>query len=210
MEYTFKLSNYDSNCLNEQLSQALEKHTELLSRHKLSRIWKRIDQLNSLKTTESVRKHRAVRYKIYGIVLLLLGIFLLIPGLMEPTELIVPLLTGVFCIGLGIIYLLPRKKINSKRFSKAASELLNKLQRINQSEEQHILVRFTPEGMALMNEDVISYHCFNRLIQTKDMYVLIWNKRITVLQKKDLISSTQQDFVVFLKEYTGLEPICLL
>lgn len=210
MEFTFQLSNYNSNSLNEQLSRALEKQTELLSRNKLPRLWKGIDKLNSSKTKESVPKKQNFRYKIYGIVLLLLGILLLIPALMKPSELIVPMLTGTFCVGLGIMYLSTPRKTISKKFSRAATDLLNKLKSINQSEQDNFQVRFTLEGMTLMHEDIISYDCFDRIIETRDIFLLIWNERVTVLQKKDLISGTQKDFVSFLGKHTGLEPISLL
>ena len=71
--------------LREQLARALEKRMELNSRKVMPKLWAVTDRLRSVpKAPEPVLRRRRVRYKIYGVILLVLGLLLLIPGLMEP------------------------------------------------------------------------------------------------------------------------------
>ena len=104
MEFVFELTKYNDISFKLQVSKALEKRTELVSRNKHPRLWKYTDKLNSKKKVpEQVLEKRRSRYKVYGIVLLLLGLFLLIPSLMAPKEMLIPLLVGAFTVGIGIL-----------------------------------------------------------------------------------------------------------
>ena len=95
MDYEFQLSPYDGASLVPQVSCALEKRTESISREKYPKMWKITDHFNSKKVSEIVLKRRRLRYRVYGILLIIMGAFLLIPGLMEPQELAVPLFAGI-------------------------------------------------------------------------------------------------------------------
>ena len=82
MDYEFQLSPYDGASLVPQVSCALEKRTESISREKYPKMWKITDHFNSKKVSEIVLKRRRLRYRVYGILLIIMGAFLLIPGLM--------------------------------------------------------------------------------------------------------------------------------
>jgi hypothetical protein len=209
MEYTFQLSAYNQNDLEAQVSNTLEKRRELSSRQKLPGLWRATDRLNARKAPEPVLRRRAVRYKIYGAVLLVLGIFLLVPGLTEPKELLVPLIVGAICVLLGFIYLLPRRKKPSRKFRAAAAKLLAGAQTAEQAGNAPVLVRFAQDGMMLPGGEVIPYDCFEAIVETENIYLLTWNGRVTVLQKRDLLDGTHEDFLLFLEEKAGLKTACV-
>lgn len=193
MEFVFQISPYDKPGLVPQVSQALEKHTELRSRKALPKLWTYTDRLNSRKKapTQSLRKRR-VRSRIYGIALLLLGVLLLVPGLMEPQELFVPLLAGMFSTGAGIASLWRSRKRPSG-FDKSAHKLLAHFDGTSSAQ-----VGFTSEGMCISNEETVPYSAFGHIIESEDLFLLIWEERIIVLQKRDMILGEPGNFSAFL------------
>jgi len=128
MEFIFVLTKYNDVSFKPQVSKALEKRAELVSRKGHPKIWKFTDRMNSKrKASEEVLKKRRSRY-IYGIILLLLGFFLLIPSLMEPKEMLIPLLVGTFTVGIGILnfrYGIKSKKVKLTSFDNAATKLFS-------------------------------------------------------------------------------------
>lgn len=203
MEFLFQISKYNQDNLELQLSKALDKLAELNSRKRLPWLWKYIDRLNTVpKAPMPVLRRRAVRYKIYGVILLIMGIYLLIPGLMEPKKLLVPLISGAISVSFGLVCLLPREKKPSRKFHAAAVKLLATAQ----TSEQLGDVSFTQEGMNLPNEEVISYDCFKTIVDTENIYLLIWKDRVTILQKRDLLNGAHDDFLQFLEKKTNLTP----
>ncbi|NLA87678.1 MAG: YcxB family protein [Clostridiales bacterium] len=206
MEYLFQLSKYDQDGIEAQVSKALEKRTELKSRRKYPGLWRNIDRLNVPKAPQPVLRRRVIRYRIYGAVLLALGIFLFVPGLIEPDKLLVPLIAGVICLLSGLVCLLPRRKKPSRQFKAAASKLLAGAQAFEQVENAPVLVRFTQDGMMLPDGKVVPYDCFDAIVETESIYLFTWNARVTVLQKRDFIAGTHADFLSFMREKTDLVP----
>lgn len=204
MAFIFQISAYDRLELEQQLARALAKRTEIISRGRLPRIWIGIDWIRSRpKASEQVLQRRIVLYKIYGLVLLAMGIFVLVPGLMAPQQAIL-IIAGVLCIGLGVVYLLPRRKKESKQFQRAAEKLLNGFEGLELSTEPPIQVSFTEAGMAIGENDAIPYLHFNAAVETEDLYLLTWNEQVTVLQKRNLATGTHSEFIHFLTEQSGL------
>ena len=201
MEYIFNVSTTDCDLLLLQLSQALEKITELISRKNQPKIWKYTDKLNGRKKVpETVSKCRRVRRNAYGVINLTLGIFILIPGLMDPKELIVPLVVGVIATLLGTIILLPKKKTKKNPFLKSAKLLLDNASILPNGKTQ---VLFTDQEMKFNNvvndtktvlEENIPYSNFEYMIETKDAFLITYNNCATILQKKDLNTHSVDDF----------------
>ena len=217
MEFIFQISTYNKEELAEQLSRALDRQMELSSRQRLPWLWKAIDgMINRPQATESVIRGRVIRYKIYGVLFLAMGIFLLVPGLMEPQKLMIPLIAGIIAVGCGICYLRPlkkntdkhsqktsqkpwRKNIN-KRCQTASEKLLEGLQILEVKDSAPIHILFSEKGMEIGEGQLIPYHSFNSFVETEELYLLTWNEKVTLLQKRDLTVGTHQDFIQFLKE----------
>ena len=200
MEYIFNVSTIDCYALLLQVSQALEKRTELISRNNQPKLWKYTDKLNGQrKVSAVVSKRRKVRIKAYGIINLTLGIFLIIPGLMDPKELMVPLVAGVIATLLGTTILLSSRKNKKNPFLKSAKLLLDNANIIPKVEIQ---VLFTDKEMkfnTVVNDtktvlEEVLYTDFECMIETKDIFLLTYNNCATILQKKDLSTNNVDDF----------------
>ena len=95
--FIFSIKPYDVDTLASQVGWMLEKRTELASRKKLPGLWKLTDKLNAVpRAPEAELKRRKERQRRWGGLLLVMGIFLFVPGVMKPQELPVPLFAGFF------------------------------------------------------------------------------------------------------------------
>lgn len=104
--FSFQITAIDPALLSPQVSRALEKRTELVSRRKYPKMWSLTDKLNRVeKAPPAVREARQKRRTLLGLLDWLFGAFLLIPGSVEPQELLVPLLFGAACFGVGVTVL---------------------------------------------------------------------------------------------------------
>ena len=171
--------------MEEELAAALEKRTEIVSRAEYPKMWKATDALNRYAARGG--KRRGPLRKVLSWVLILAGLFLAIPGMMEPKELRIPLITGVLSVLLGVLYLLstrPVKKNDS--FRQAAVKLLQSMSHV---ETANVQVVFDDTGMrvdAQGSTGSVSYADMEMLVETPHLYLLTYGGQVTVLQKKDL------------------------
>lgn len=197
VSYIFQISPYDTNKLLPQISKALEKRTELISRERFPGMWKLTDKFNSM--AQGKTKSR-LRTRIMSMICISLGIFLFIPGLMEPQELFVPLLTGAAAIGAGIGGLWRGRKHKKNPFDRAAELLLNGTDGI--STEQGVIVSFTDDGMIMTSDDAdtvfVAYGDFEFAIETADTFLFAYGNHVTVLQKMDLTTNNIDEFYKFI------------
>ena len=195
--YNFQITSYDIESLLPQVSKALEKRTEFVSRERYPGLWENIDKLNAV---SKGKRRSSLRSKIMSIICLVLGVFLFVPGLMKPQELLVPLLVGAFAIVIGIVYLYIGRKDKKNPFDKSARLLLMGKDTI--SAKQSIMVSFSESGMEIRADDKepqhIPYSNFESMIETEDLFLFVHDTRITVLQKKDLTSNDITDFRNFI------------
>ena len=211
MAYTFQTSAYDVEQLVPETSVALEKRVELASRRRLPGMWKATDSLTQKGEAQQMTRSRLVYRRGVGIALIVLGLFMLIPGLKEPEELLLPLIAGVCGIAIGIHSLwgtrkkpekeavealaqMPEKKI-SKRFEGTARTFLSNIAKVGQTE-----VRFSEDGMQLGESALISYQGIEYFIETPQGYLVAWGTQATFLQKKDLQGATEDEFYAFVSE----------
>ena len=197
--YNFQITPYDTESLLQQVSKALEKRTEFVSRERYPSLWENIDKLNAV---SKGKRRSSLRSKVMSIICLVLGVFLFVPGLMKPQELLVPLLVGAFAIVIGIVYLYIGRKDKKNPFDKSARLLLMGKDTI--SAKQSIMVSFSESGMEIRADDKepqhIPYSDFESMIETEDLFLFVHDTRITVLQKKDLTSNDITDFRNFISK----------
>ena len=171
--------------LEEELAAALEKRMEIFSRTSLPGMWKKTDAMNRYAARGNGRK--GVLRKILPWVLILAGLFLTIPGLMEPKELRTPLIAGAFFMLLGVSSLLRRRPARKKgSFRQAAAGML---QNTSGLAEASVQVVFDDEGMKVITQDgarAVPYEEMEMLIETPRLYLLTYGGKATLLQKKDL------------------------
>lgn len=191
--YIFQISPYDINCLLTQVSKALEKRTELISRERYPDMWQFTDRMN---TAAQGKRRSSFRTKLLSIVCLAAGIFLLVPGLVKPQELFMPLLAGTAALMIGIVGLWCSRKNKKNPFDKSAKLLLTGKDII--PEGQAITVIFSDDGMTIPadnnNTEFVPYNDFECAIETTDAFLFVYGDRVTVLQKKDLTTDNLKDF----------------
>ena len=185
--------------LEEELAAAIEKRTEIFSRASLPGMWKKTDAMNRYAARGSRRK--GILRKVLPWVLILAGLFLLIPGLMEPKELRMPLIAGAFFVLLGVSSLLRQRPARRKgSFRRAAAGML---QNTSGLEGSSVQVVFDDDGMKVITQEgtrAVPYDEMEMLIEAPRLYLLTYGGRATLLQKKDLTGDTQA-FVGFLSAH---------
>ena len=110
--FSFVITPMDTKVLCPQVSQALEKRTELLGRQKNPRLWAMIDKLNSVpKVSPQVSVKRRRRMAFWSLLIWLLSLVLLIPGCMEPHQMPVGLAAGLagFVLSSAVLWVQRRR-----------------------------------------------------------------------------------------------------
>jgi len=128
---------------------------------------------------------------------LLLGIFLFVPGLMKPKELLVPLLAGAIGIGAGIGGLWRNRKNRKTPFETSAALLFKSIGSIASVDGIRIL--FSDLCMMLSSEN-IAYENFEGVFISRDLYLFTYGEKALLLQKKDLTDADPCAFEDFLAE----------
>lgn len=206
-EFIFIMSPYEETVLPE-ISKVLEQMVQNNSRKKYPGLWKMVDKLNEKRSPEAVLKRRRAREKRWGGLLLVMGIFLFVPGLMKPQELPVPLIAGLFAILLGLFYVRPdRKKKNT--FEASARKLLSELNPLMKEQKFRISfvedeVVFSEEGEEAVRvaKDQLEY-----AFETKELFMVIYDKKILVFQKKELLLGKEEEFRKRLLERVEFQKI---
>lgn len=143
-----------------------------------------------------------LRTRILSGLCLALGIFLFVPGLMEPQSLLAPLIAGALAIGIGIggLWRSRKRKHRKDPFDQPARALLAGKDAI--AAEAGFSAAFSEEGMALSapNADAlcIPYSEFECAVETEDLLLFVYGGRVTLLQKADLTTGTIDAFRAFI------------
>ena len=199
--FIFSMKPYDVDELMSQAAWMLEKRTELYSRKKLPGLWKLTDKFNAVpRAPEAELKRRKERQRRWGGLLLVMGIFLFVPGMMKPQELPGPLLAGLFAILMGVLYL--RKDARKKNaYEKKARQLLEKMNASMEVQKLRLIFYDTELAISGAGEDKkISYADMECALETKALYGLIYENQIMILQKSELLLGSIEDLTKLLKE----------
>ena len=204
--------NFLASLPKPQVSRALEKRTQLLSRDRLPKIWSYIDRRGTAEEDpEQAFKRQQLRSRIWGVICLAAGIFLLIPGLMEPRELLTVLILGILaiCVGIGGLW---RGRKRKNPFDRSAELFLAGKDQL--PEGQAVFVLFSSEEMIIgaideketVGREVVSYDTLTYAIETDDLFLLMYGERVAVLQKRDLARGELGDFREFLSTHVTVYP----
>ena len=206
--FIFSMKPYDVDTLFPQVAQILQKRVEIASRKKLPGLWKITDKLNAVpRAPEAELKRRKERQRRWGGLFLVMGIFLFVPGIMKPQELPVPLVAGFLAIVLGILYLRKgdRKK---KTLEKKAKQLLEKLNASMEGQKLRLIFYDTELAITGVGDDKkISYANMECALETKDLFGIIYDNQIIIVQKQELLLGNAEDLIKALKEKTTYEKI---
>ena len=198
MEFVFKPEKLGEN-LSYEISEAVAKRTEIFSREKFPGLWEKTDALNAKNLSAPALKKRVRLRRFYGIICIALGIFLFVPGLMNPSELAVPLFVGAAAIIFGISAVIPRKT-NEEKIYKKAKKLAKA---INSSLKPGDTVVFNEEGIFENGGALMKYEELENIIENRSIFLVCDGKLIMVLRKTDMVIGNPEDFRNFIEEKTG-------
>ena len=194
MEYIFRTTAYDVAALTPEVGKALEKRAERYSRQRLPGMWKATDKLSQRSGTQQMTPGRLRYRRFVGVVLIVLGLFMMIPGLMKPQELLLPLFAGFCALVFGIESLWSTRKKRTNRFEKAARKFLSDV-----SKAETVEVLFSEEGMVIGDRPLIPYSDMKDFIETQAGYLITWADQAAFLQKKDFLGESSAEFANFVR-----------
>lgn len=206
--FIFSMKPYDIEALTTQVARMLEKRVELASRKKLPGLWKLTDKLNAVpRAPEAELKRRREREKRWGGLFLVMGIFLFVPGIMKPQELPVPLVVGFFAIIMGVLYL-RRDDRKKNSYEKKAKQLLNKMNSSMEGQKLRLIFYDNELAISGAGEDKkVPYAGMECTLETKELYGLIFDNQIILLQKQELLLGSKEALSKLLQEETRYEKI---
>lgn len=203
MEFLFRLSNYDGPALETETVELLCQRLEARSRQVMPRMWRVTDRLNAHAAKGSGIGKR--RCRVYGVILIALGIFALVPGLMEPR---IPSLIGAGSFAVlagGLEFCLAgvkRPLAPPAPCRREAAELL-KLCRETDWDALRAEVRFDEAGWSVKTaegESRTAYDHLRSVFETERLWLLVDKKdQALLLQKKDLVSGEAGDLLPYLQ-----------
>lgn len=182
-----------------QISYALEKRTELRSRVQYPGMWAATDKLRA--SVKEPSRGRKILRKFLSIVCLCCGIFLFIPGLMEPEELRRPLIVGAIAIGTGIGSLLRGKIKRKNPFDKAARLLLEQRKTPDDAK-----IAFDENGMTVVaggGEEQIPYSKVEYIIEATGTLLITFDEKVLAIKKDDMVCGELEDFRSFISDQTA-------
>ncbi len=204
--FRFQLTPYDTQRLLPQVSKALEKRTELISRERYPALWKITDRISGGKPAQPRSR---LRTKCMAVLCLVLGIFLFVPGVTDPQELLVPLIAGALAIIIGILYLWRSRKHRKNPFDRSAQKLLAGKETL--STQSPVTVTFSENGMTFPpsqgKQETVPYTGFSLVVETQELILMVFDTRVTVLQKRDLQGGNVDAFLTFLAERTPYQKL---
>ena len=205
-EFVFVPTPYSPE-LQEELAKALRARTEIISRKKNPKLWRMTDGVNRFaeanRADDLVLKRRKIIQTVLSVILAAAGIFLLVTGLTEPRD-TTQLVTGIIALVIAAARFLPRPDASmTRQFQKSASLLLKSLGGLDLSSKPKI--RFTDVCMQIKTNQKSAdfpYEKMETLVETPGLFLMTHSGSATVLQKKDLILGTPEEFLDFFRAHT--------
>lgn len=197
--YAFRVTPMGEEYL-PQISYALEKRTELLSRNQYPGMWKATDKLNAIPQKEKSQR----RNRLKSVLFLVLGVFCFVGGVMDPKELTGPLIIGAAAIlwgGFGLF----RGKIKRKNpFDKSARLLLE--QRKTTEDAKVVFDEVCMVIMAGGEEELIPYDRMEYIVEAEGLLLITFAGKVIAVKKDDMICGDMEGFRAFITKQTTFVP----
>ncbi|MDE7221189.1 MAG: YcxB family protein [Oscillospiraceae bacterium] len=207
MEFIFHLSCYNDSALDEETVQLLVQRLEARSRKTMPAMWAATDKLNAYAAKGPGREKRRMRCRVYGAILLVLGIFLLVPGLMEPRTPSQIFVGGAAAVwGIWSLFFRERRSpALPASCRKEAAQLLETRRSIDWTlPENRTELRFDRAGLAIRAGEqtkTVPYSDMTAIYETEHLWLLLYGaEQAMLLQKKDLTAGDPAKFLPYLLE----------
>jgi hypothetical protein len=202
--FLFQISSYEQPALDREAEELLRQRLEAHSRRTVPGMWKVTDRVNAHAAKGPGREGRRGRYRVYGVLLIALGVFVLVPGLLEPRT---PALiwAGGFAIFAGVLeFCLVRRRSapNIPAACKKEARLLLAGRRAIDWANNPAQVRFDETGMTVCSgetEQMIPYDKLKSAFETEHLWLLVdQEEQAFLLQRRDLISGEADKFFPYI------------
>ena len=207
--YLFQISNYDDPAVERETAELLHQRLEAESRRRYPSIWNAIDRIRTHAAKGPGREKRTVRYRIYGLFLLALGLLTLILGLMPPktTDVII---AGAAAIIAGLLeFALVRRRTPPRipaSCKREARKVLG-LRRTVDWEKLKTTIRFENAGITICaeeNEEHLPYTRIKSAFESLHLWLVVCDdEHALLLQKKDLILGETDKFFSYITSRTN-------
>ena len=181
--------------LQLQLSQALEKRTELVSRRAMPGLWRQTDRLRQQHTEKKTAPAQTVSAWVW----LVLGVLITCFCLFDPQRLLALLAAGLFLIVYGAIRLV-RSHPSQSRFDRAAKQLIE-TRRHPLAEETRI--SFDEQGITVESgkqRQTAAYSSFECVVEAPRLLLLVFDQQVMVLVKEGLLSGSVEELRTLLQQ----------
>lgn len=192
MDYVFELEPVTDEALLPQLAAALRARSEFVGRKRYPRLWRGIDWIYSRpRASEETLRRRQVSYRVWGVAMLALAVFVLVPALMPPFNLSL-FLAAMLSLLIALQNLKWSRSVHHEpkpdpSVEKAARQLLDGLAAQGRHGGH---VTFANAGVELKPSSgesmTVPYDGMDCLMETADLVVLTDGKHIAVLRKAEL------------------------
>lgn len=214
--YLFQISNYDDPAVDRETAELLHQRLEAESQRRCPTMWNAIDRIrtHAAKGPKGpAREKRKVRYRIYGVFLLALGLLTLILGLMPPRTTDVIIVGGAVIIAGLLEFALargrtpPRIPASCKKEARKALEL----RRAVDWEKLKTTICFEDAGITICaeeKEEHLSYTRIKSAFESLHLWLVVCDDECALLlQKKDLRSGNADSFLsdIISKMNTGTD-----
>ena len=212
--YLFQISNYDNPAVDRETAELLHRHLEAESRRRCPAMWNAIDRIRTHAAKGPARERRTVRYRIYGVFLLALGLLTLVLGLMPPRTTDVIIVGGAVIIAGLLEFALargrtpPRIPASCKKEVRKALELRRA---VDWGKSSKTTIRFEDAGITICaeeNEEHLSYTRIKCAFESLHLWLVVCDDECALLlQKKDLRFGNADSFLsdIISKMNTGTD-----
>ena len=210
--YLFQISNYDDPAVERETAELLHQRLEAESRRCCPAMWNVIDRIrtHAAKGPKGpAREKRKVRYRVYGVFLLALGLLTLIIGLMPPRTTDVIIVGGAVIIAGLLEFALARGRTSPRipaSCKKEARKVLE-LQRTVDWEKLKTTIRFEDAGITICaeeNEEHLPYTRIKSAFESLHLWLVVCDdEHALLLQKKDLILGETDKFFSYITSRTN-------
>ncbi|MBR7150505.1 MAG: YcxB family protein [Oscillospiraceae bacterium] len=196
MTYVFRTTTYDVEALMPELKQALLKRSELMD----AAAAEARARDPRAKTPEQMAAKKRISRSIYGIVLLVLAVYLVLMAVQQPERRVLAGIAAAWAFGAAAWTILHAVRPNpnegkktEKDFEKPARGLLTHIAKAEPCE-----ISFDEKGMTFAGAPTVLYRDLEYFVETPSAYLVSWtNKAATFLQKKDFLEGDMESFADF-------------
>lgn len=205
-EFVFVPSAYTYD-LEEELARALQARAEIVSHRSNPKLWTRIQTqagADASSADEARQKQQRLVNTVLSAAVAIIGALFLAAGILQQNDR-AKVSIGLILLVLAAARLMPGSgAAMSRRYHKSARALLTSLRSVKMESKPKICVN--EEGVTISSNQASADYSFSSmetLIETPQLFLLTHSGAATLLQKKDLILGTPEEFQAFFQAHTS-------